>query len=167
MKKNIAPLFILLVSALGLGTNAASQITVKSAEQQVLDKDSVFWVSYNNCDTTNYARFFSSDVEFYHDKGGITSGIDGLANSIKKNLCSNPDFRIKREAVQGTVLFFPLARSGEIYGAVLSGDHLFYIIEKGNPPRLDGRAKFTHLWQLKNGEWKMTRIISYDHGAPR
>jgi hypothetical protein len=26
-----------------------------------------------------------------------------------------------------------------------------------------GEAKFIHLWQFKNGDWKITRVISYDH----
>ena len=28
-----------------------------------------------------------------------------------------------------------------------------------------GEAKFVHLWQYKNGAWKITRVISYDHHA--
>ncbi|WP_157717331.1 hypothetical protein [Christiangramia echinicola] len=50
-------------------------------------------------------------------------------------------------------------------GAVLSGEHLFYIQEE-NSERLDGQAKFNHLWLLKEGEWKMHRVLSYDHRAP-
>jgi hypothetical protein len=26
-----------------------------------------------------------------------------------------------------------------------------------------GDAKFVTLWQNKNGEWKVTRVISYEH----
>jgi hypothetical protein len=28
----------------------------------------------------------------------------------------------------------------------------------------EGLAKFSQLWPLKNNEWKMTVILSYDHG---
>jgi len=32
----------------------------------------------------------------------------------------------------------------------------------------DGLAKFFHVWLLKDGTWKMARVISYDHGpAPK
>ncbi len=47
---------------------------------------------------------------------------------------------------------------------MLTGEHVFYIIEKGKPEYLDGLAKFTHLWLLKDGSWKMSRILSFDHG---
>ncbi len=26
-----------------------------------------------------------------------------------------------------------------------------------------GEAKFLHIWQLKDGSWKLTRVVSYDH----
>jgi hypothetical protein len=143
---------------------ANAQSAEEKLAKTILQKDSLFWQSYNNCDTTNYNQFFADDVEFYHDKGGITLGVENMALSVKKNLCGNPDFRIRREAVNGTVKVFPLEKSGEIYGAILSGEHVFYIVEKGKPPRLDGKASFTHLWILKDNAWKMTRILSYDHG---
>jgi len=28
-----------------------------------------------------------------------------------------------------------------------------------------GEAKFVHLWQNKDGAWKITRVLSYDHHA--
>jgi hypothetical protein len=37
-------------------------------------------------------------------------------------------------------------------------------------PGLDnelGEAKFITLWQNKNGVWKVTRVISYDHAPVR
>jgi hypothetical protein len=30
-----------------------------------------------------------------------------------------------------------------------------------------GEAKFVMLWQYKDGAWKITRVISYDHGAAK
>ena len=162
-KRYITILFFVIISLLGNSDSVRAQANEEQLSQLILKKDSLFWDSYNRCDTSNYSQFFSDDVEFYHDKGGITLGVDGLALSVKKNLCSNPDFRIRREVVNGTTRVFPLAKSGELYGAILSGEHVFYILEKGKEPRLDGRAKFTHLWLLKNNVWKMTRILSYDH----
>ena len=52
----------------------------------------------------------------------------------------------------------------KLYGAILSGQHVFYIIEKGKEPQLDGLARFTHLWLKSETGWKMSRVLSYDHG---
>jgi hypothetical protein len=58
-----------------------------------------------------------------------------------------------------------LMKNGEpIYGAILSGEHMFYVLEKGKEPRLDGQAKFTHLFIKTTGGWQMSRVLSYDHG---
>jgi hypothetical protein len=140
-----------------------AQAEVEKLTATILQKDSLFWVAYNNCDTASFPQFFFEDVEFYHDKGGITLGLESLTDITKKNLCSPRDFRLRREAVKGSVKVFPMQSSGVIYGAIISGEHVFYIREKGTE-RLDGLAKFTHLWLLKNGNWKMARIFSYDHG---
>lgn len=162
-KYYIPHLTAFLLSLFIISNSVSAQANEEQLAQIILKKDSLFWDSYNRCDTTNYNQFFSDDVEFYHDKGGITTGVQGLALSVKKNLCSNPDFRLRREAVKGTLKVFPLAKSGELYGAILSGEHVFYILEKGKEARLDGRARFTHLWLLKDNVWKMTRVLSYDH----
>jgi hypothetical protein len=146
-----------------------SQIILGQTDDQklastILQKDSLFWITYNTCDTTQFQNFFTDDVEFYHDKGGVTQGLEALAGTIKKNLCSNSDVRLRRQAVAGSLKVFPLKKSDSIYGAILSGEHVFYIIEKGEKERLDGRAKFTHVWLRNDGTWKMSRILSYDHG---
>jgi len=134
----------------------------------IIHRDSLFWKTYNNCDTLNMRAFFSSDVEFYHDMGGPSSGATAMIETFSKNLCK-PDFsfRLRREPVEGTYHVYPLKQSGVIYGAILTGEHVFYILEKGKPERLDGLAKFTHLWILKEGSWKMTRVLSYDHGPAK
>ena len=63
-------------------------VNAQSAEEKlaktILYKDSLFWVTYNNCDYSNFGQFFTDDVEFYHDKGGITNGVTALAEVSKK-----------------------------------------------------------------------------------
>ena len=132
----------------------------------ILHLDSAFWNAYNNCDTAQFKNFVTDDVEFYHDKGGITTGAKALIESLDKNICGNVNSRIRREAVAGTVKVYPMQNGDEIYGAIISGEHVFYMTEKGKPEYQSGVANFTQLWQLKNGVWKMTRILSYNHHAP-
>jgi hypothetical protein len=156
--------FTVLVALIG-SLSLQAQTTPEELSKIILEKDSLFWKGYNNCDTSLTGQLFYNDVEFYHDKGGITNGLSALQASLKNNLCSNPDWRLRREAVPGTVKCYPLYNNGTIYGAILLGEHYFYITEKGKPEFRDGHASFTHLWLKENGQWKMKRVLSYDHHA--
>jgi len=89
--------------------------------------------------------------------------VEALVAGMKKNLCGEGS-RLRREAVEGTVHVFPLCDQQAVYGAVLSGEHRFYVLEQGKAERLDGRARFMDLWLLRDSRWRMARILSYDHG---
>jgi hypothetical protein len=132
----------------------------------IVEQDRLFWQAYNTCDAESFRRFITEDVEFYHDKGGVTLGIDALTESFKKNLCGGSN-KVRREAVPGSIKVSLLRNGKEIYGAVMSGEHLFYLTQPGRPESLDGRANFTHLWLIKNGTAKMARVLSYDHRSPQ
>ncbi|NIG53406.1 nuclear transport factor 2 family protein [Chitinophaga sp. Cy-1792] len=156
---------MLLTSFINITPSSAQQITPRITGV-ILQLDSAFWKSYNSCDIVKFQGFFSDDVEFYHDKGGPLFGLPALVNSVKENLCKDRNnFQLRREAIPETMKVYPLEKNHEIYGAVLTGEHKFYITEPGKPEYLTGIAKFTHVWILKDGVWKMTRVISYDHNA--
>lgn len=144
--------------------SVSAQATKQNLSKTILYHDSVFWQAYNSCDIKNMEKYFTDDLEFYHDKGGFSKGKIQTIETTKKNLCSNNNFRLKREVVPGSTEVFPLSKNDTIYGAIFSGEHVFYVIENNNPPRLDGKAKFTHVWLLKDNVWKMARILSYYHG---
>ena len=137
---------------------------VSPDEAAVRERDRAFWTSYNACDVAGMSAFFTDDVEFYHDRGGATLGKPALVEALRANLCGNADSRLRRGEVAGTVELFPLWKEDRFYGAVLSGEHTFDIVEKGRPPRRDGRARFVHLWLVRDGVWRMSRVLSYDHG---
>ena len=145
-------------------SNLAFGQEITAEERTVRALDSAFWNSYNTCDIDALNKYFTRDIEFYHDKGGQMKVIDELVATSRRNLCSDDNFRLRREAVEGTVKYFPMHSEGKTYGAILSGQHLFYILKKGKSPRLDGLARFTHLWLLTEDGWKMSRVLSYDHG---
>ena len=96
------------------------------------------------------------DVEFYHDQGGVTLGRAALTESVKKNICG----KTTRELVPGTLQVFYMKE----YGAIEMGIHRFH-----HPGHEDtegvGEGRFIHLWQYKDGAWKITRVMSYDHHA--
>jgi hypothetical protein len=96
------------------------------------------------------------DVEFYHDQGGVTLGKAALTDSVKKNICG----KVTRELAPGTLKVYPMKG----YGMLETGVHRFH-----HPGHEDtegvGEGQFIHLWQYKDGAWKVTRVISYDHHA--
>jgi len=146
----------------------AGTVCGQTAEQNIsgliIAKDAAFWKAYNQCDTAAFQTMFTDDVEFYHDKGGATMGFSNFMAALKTGLCGNPDSRLRREELKETVKVFPLSKEGAIYGAIISGEHVFYVNQKGKAEFLDGHARFMQLW-LRSGEaWKMARILSYDHG---
>ena len=151
-------LFLLAICVPRAGAQAVPSLdNIKS--QGELDKavaalDAALFDSYNRCDLEKFSSFFAEDVEFYHDQGGVTLGRVALTDSIKKNICG----KVTRELVPGTLQVHYMKG----YGAVEMGVHRFH-----HPGHEDtegvGEASFIHLWQYKDGAWKITRVISYDH----
>jgi hypothetical protein len=152
-------LFLILFIAHSHAQTVPSLESIKS--QAELDKaigslDAALFDSYNRCDLEKFSSFFVEDVEFYHDQGGVTLGREKLTESIKNNICG----KVTRELVPRTLQVHYMKG----YGAVEIGVHRFH-----HPGHEDtegvGEAQFIHLWQYKDGAWKITRVISYDHHA--
>ena len=118
--------------------------------------DAALFDAYNRCDLEKFGSFFTEDVEFYHDQGGLTLGREKLTDSVKKNICG----KVTRELVPGTLQVYHMKG----YGAVEMGVHRFH-----HPGHEDtegvGEGRFIHMWQYKDGAWKITRVMSYDHHA--
>jgi uncharacterized protein (TIGR02246 family) len=156
------PQILLLVPVLALSigrADAQALDSIKSRDElnkAITALDAALFDSYNRCDLEKFATFFADDVEFYHDQGGVTLGKEKLTDSIKKNICG----KVTRELVPGSLEVHHMKG----YGAVQMGVHRFH-----HPGHDDiepvGEAKFIHLWQYKDGAWKITRVISYDHHA--
>jgi hypothetical protein len=117
--------------------------------------DAVLFESSYNCDIEKVASLFAEDLEFFHDLGGVTLGRAKLIEDVRNNLCG----KVKRELVKGTLQTFPMHG----YGAVQTGVHRFH--HPKTPSEGIGEARFVHLWQQKDGAWRITRVISYDHHA--
>ncbi len=132
------------------------QSTTDELFRTIASLDGALFDSYNRCDLEKFGAFFIDDVEFYHDQGGMTLGRQNLTESVKKNICG----KVRREIVPGTLEVYPMHG----YGAVEIGVHRFYH-PKAEQREPTGEAKFVHLWQNKDGAWKITRVISYDHHA--
>jgi hypothetical protein len=124
--------------------------------QAVTTLDTQLFDAYNNCNLDKLGAMVADDLEFYHDKTGLAVGKQVFLNAIKNNICG----KVQRKLVAGSLEVYPLKG----YGAVEIGVHRFY--HPGDPSNI-GEAKFVHLWQYKDGTWKVARVISYDHEAAK
>ena len=128
-------------------TNAELTRAVTLLDRQLFD-------AYNTCDLERMKGLVDENLEFYHDKTGLAVGRQVFLNAIKNNICG----KVQRELVPGTLKVYPI----KDYGAVEMGVHRFT-----HPWKQDhgvvGEAEFIHLWQFKDGRWRITRVISYDH----
>jgi hypothetical protein len=149
-------LLLPLLALPGVRVNAQSPPSTAPHDElfrTIASLDSALFDSYNGCDLERFKTFLTDDVEFYHDQSGLTVGARTVAEQVEKNICG----KARRELVAGTLQVYPMRG----YGAVEIGVHRFYQPKKSSEPT--GEGKFIHLWQEKEGVWKITRIISYDH----
>ncbi len=118
--------------------------------------DSIFFSAFNSKNLNKLEAFLSDHLEFYHDLGGVTNYTQNI-DAFKRTFTS--ERKVRRELVRGTLEVYPI----KDYGAVETGIHRFYATEKGQSEKFSSEAKFVQVWQKENGEWKITRIISYAH----
>jgi hypothetical protein len=118
--------------------------------------DSIFFNAFNIKNLDKMEAFLSDNLEFYHDLGGVTNYSQNI-EAFKKTFES--ERKLRRELVKGSLEVYPI----KDYGAIETGIHRFYATEQGQQEKLSSEAKFVHVWQKKNGVWKITRIISYGH----
>jgi len=158
--KNLATLLWLLLFTSGVFAQS------QDLYHALKEKDSLlFDVGFNTCDISQFENLVSDNFEFYHDQAGITDSKEAFIAGIKNGLCKLY-YKPRRQLVENSLEVYPLKKNGELYGAIQTGVHQFYALEKDKPEYLTSTAKFTNLWLLENGEWKLARSLSYDHLAP-
>ncbi|HEV7219386.1 MAG TPA: nuclear transport factor 2 family protein [Terriglobales bacterium] len=124
--------------------------------EEISHMDSVLFNAFNDRDLRTLETLFTDDLEFYHDRDGLTSYQQNM-ESFKRHFGS--DTRVRRQLVEGSLEVYPIKG----YGAVEVGIHRFYSSERGQPEQLTATAKFMHVWRHTNEGWKISRVISYDH----
>ena len=164
MKTHFFSLALLIITQLSYAQNKT--FTNQELFDNLKEKDNrLFNEGFNNCDSMAVKELTSENFEFYHDKSGITNSKVDFVNSMK-GLC-NMNYKPIRKLVEGSLEIFPLKNNGVLYGAIQRGVHEFYALEKDKPMYLTSTAKFTTLWILEKDEWKMKRVLSFDHQVPK
>lgn len=147
--------------------SAKAQVATNSELFLELKKqDSMFFErGFNRCDLDFLERRMAQDLKFYHDQSGFQDRNAFFANT-KKYICSNSTQKPIRNVDASSLVVFPLYDNGQLYGAIQSGTHHFYIRETGKEDVWTSTAKFTTVWVLDNEVWKISEVLSFDHQDP-
>jgi Domain of unknown function (DUF4440) len=142
------------VCADGLRADAPLYRSIKALDQKLFE-------AYNTCDLATLSAMVDENLEFYHDRSGLALGRESFLGSIKNNICH----KVKRDLVASSLRVYPL----ENYGAIELGEHTFCNLSETPvcKDETNGIGKFFMLWQKQGEQYRLTRVISYDHLSDR
>ncbi|MBT2622239.1 nuclear transport factor 2 family protein [Chryseobacterium sp. ISL-6] len=127
----------------------------KELYQTILKKDSLLFSAANSGNIEKLKTFFTEDLEFFHDVGGLTGYKETIDNF--KRVAENYGYT-RRVLEPGSIEVYPI----KDYGAVQTGVHKFCRLENGILINC-GTFKFVHVWKNTSDGWKISRVISYGH----
>lgn len=158
IQKKLRFLFTTLSFLLLIQTGAAQEKKVAPTTialyEEIAAMDSIIFAAFNSQDMKIFQSLFTKDLEWFQDNGGLIpyrTVFENFSNTFKK------PFKLTRQLVPGTLEVHPI----KDYGAIEIGVHQFRHIENGKEEI--GTFKFLMIWQKKKGQWKISRVVSYDH----
>lgn len=169
----VLPTAFLSLVLLGGTTTAFPQGERSALFETMQTLDTQLFDAANRCDYDKLAALVDENLEFYHDQSGLMFGRQAFLDAIKHNTCGV----MIRELVPGTLHVYPI----KDYGATEMGVHRFHhpghekefpaakqlgmtrFLDPGAAEWPAGEAEFLHIWQLKDGNWKLARVVSYGH----
>ena len=122
--------------------------------QQVARLDAEMFAAFNAHDVDKLMSYFAPNLEFFHDKGGL-SDFSQTKAGFTRLFAQSPD--ITRTLVPGSLEVYPVKN----YGAMHIATQRFCHVE--NDRNDCGNSKFVMVWQQQADTWKITRVVSYDH----
>jgi ketosteroid isomerase-like protein len=117
---------------------------------EIVKMDSIYFNAYNTCDIETQANIYHENLEFFHDKGGLSTSKSDLLKALKNNICG----KVTRTLIKGSIEVYPI----KDYGAVQIGYHKFYNNQEPNAKSIP--SKFIVVWKQENKQWKITKVIS-------
>jgi len=150
----LASLLIAATASAAANTATAASETADARFKRIEALDRAVFEAFNTCDIKKLESYFSPTLEFYHDLNGPSWGRDKFIGDVKAHVCG----KFERKLVAGSLEVHPLGQ----WGAMYMGTHLFC---KTSAAKCEGQGKFMHIWENKEGDWKITRVVSYDHRA--
>ena len=147
--RRLASVLILALAAAGATAQESPRSGRLYDELAAMDRE-LFETAFVDCDEAKFKALFTEGAEFYHDRDGAKFGDD----VTKMGGCPR-DEGVKRTLVEGSLEVYPI----KDFGAVQLGRHTFTKAgEEGTTI-----AQFVHLWKHSEGEWRLARVLSFDH----
>jgi ketosteroid isomerase-like protein len=145
---------MLLAAALMIVQPAPDAGEPPSLLETVTALDADVFEAFNSCDGEGFGAFIAEEIEFYHDVDGLILDRAALIEAVNTSICGN----FQRQLTPGSIEVWPVPG----YGAIQTGWHAFINYGADAP---HGQGRFLHVWRQDADGWKLTRIVSYDHGA--
>ncbi len=87
-----------------MGSLAQAQYIPADAvlHNRIAQLDSIFFDAYNRCETQLevYANFYADDLEFYHDRGGLTQSKKEVVDGTAKHICGKVTRHLKPDSLE-------------------------------------------------------------------
>lgn len=159
MRRFVA-VFLLIAGGLVAQVTSAEGPTNERDElfKAIAGMDAAIFEAFNAHDVDKLMSYFTEDLEFYHDTGGLSTYRQN-AEDFKKMFASTPD--IRRDLVKESLEVYPIKE----YGAMEIGQHRFCHKEDGKDDC--GTFGFAMVWRKTGDSWKISRVLSYGHTAPK
>jgi len=161
MRGQVRLLLALLLNACTQGS-AGDEPAARSTSSEhtpvavVYALDSALFAAFNAHDADRLGTFFTPDLEFYHDKGGL-AGYDSTLAGFSRLFTQAATADKQRELVPGTLEVYPLGD----FGLLEICQHRFCHTENGT--RECGTFKNIMVWRKEATGYKVSRVISFDH----
>jgi ketosteroid isomerase-like protein len=128
--------------------------TSKALYNEIAHMDSVLFAAFNKQDMKTFKPLFTEDLEWFQDNGGLIP-----YDTVFKNFETvfRNESKLTRQLVKGSLEVHPI----KDYGAIEIGTHQFRHMENGKEQI--GTFRFLMIWQKKDNQWKISRVVSYDH----
>lgn len=129
--------------------------TSKALFLEIALQDSLLFDAFNRQDMATFKAFFSTDLEWFQDNGGLLN-----YDTVFRNFSNNfrKENKLTRSLIRNSFEVHPI----KDYGAIETGIHQFRHKENGKEEI--GNFKFLMIWKIGiDKKWRITRVVSYDH----
>ena len=153
MKSNLlCGIFILMISFPVVAQNEipSYQPVDEKLHATISNMDSIFFDAYNSCNMEKQKEIYADDIEFFHDKSGLSTSKSDILEATENNICG----KVTRSLIEGSIEVYPI----HDYGAVEIGYHKFFNNREPDAP--SNPSKFIILWKKVAEKWKITKVIS-------